>query len=78
MSKPNKGQKPKHQGFMDKVLHGDHSKDSDCGFTNPEGSFTDPVEDDVPVEPVSKKKVSVGPGASSESKHQHRKFDKFK
>ncbi len=36
-------------------------------------------ESDLPVEPKpSNKKVSVGRGASSDSKHQHRKFDKFK
>lgn len=66
-----KAKGPKPQGFVDKILHGDHSKDVEKDVPSDE-----PVENDLPIE--SPKKVSAGRGASSDRKHQLRKFDKFK
>ena len=55
----------KHQGLLDKLIHGDHSQDEKSEAP------------EVKAGPKKSKKVS-DEGASSESKHQHRKFDKFK
>lgn len=74
-----KAKGPKAQGFVDKMLHGDHSKDAgdDLPVNDSGAGWKDePVENDLPIE--SPKKVSAGRGASSDRKHQLRKFDKFK
>lgn len=66
-----KAKGPKPQGFVDKMLHGDHSKDVEQDIPS------DEPENDLPIE-SPKKKVSAEPGASSDRKHQLRKFAKFK
>jgi hypothetical protein len=61
----------KHQGILDKLIHGDHGHASESEEAE--------VENDLPVESKpSKSKKNSDEGASSESKHHHKKFDKFK
>jgi hypothetical protein len=63
--------KKKHEGgFMDHLLHGDHGHASESEEAE--------VENDLPIVSKPKSKKNSDEGASSESKHHHKKMDKFK
>lgn len=63
----------KKHGFMDKILHPKGEEES------PGASAPDASEESQPVAKDKRSaKSSVKAGASSESKHHQRKFDKFK
>ncbi len=71
MAAPKAKKEGKVHNFVDHILHGEDDQ--------PPADHSSPDEADLPVDTKpSNKKVSVGRGASSDSKHQHRKFDKFK
>ncbi len=62
--------KKKEVGFLDHMLHGDHGHASKSEEAE--------VENDLPIESKPKFKKNSVEGASSESKHHQKKFDKFK
>lgn len=87
--KPKQGSKkidqPKHPGgFVDRLLHGDHghaseSEDAQVSDPNADQKSDEQPKNDEPGDsgaPIAKKNSDEG--ASSESKHHHKKFDKFK
>lgn len=71
ISKPESKEKP--QGFVDKLLHGDHGHATE----SEEAAVSESSEDDVPVESKPSKKSSDDAGAASDMS-AHPKFAKFK
>lgn len=87
--KPHAGPKPKaaehKQGFVDRLIHGDHghaseSEEAEVSEPTSEENAKDVagVSPEPSIDPIEENQVSVEQGASSESKHHHKKFDKFK